>query len=108
MESGDAVPALFATGLARHCNFPWSQIGSGRFSIRRQRWRDRRENSQVTVKPDLVGQQKPVAALDAGNTTVAGIFDFGPPTGKRRRLFQFATRKGPSSLGPARSEFGCD
>ena len=62
----------------------------------------------MTVKPETGGEQALVAAMEAGNSGGLGLFDFGPPVGARKRMFQFAKRSRKTALGPTRSEFGCD
>ena len=62
----------------------------------------------MTIKPDLGGQQAPVPAVETAGTGGLGLFDFGPPVGARKRLFQFAKRSRKTPLGPSRSAFGSD
>lgn len=60
----------------------------------------------MTAKPETIGRQAPVPAVEAPGT--AGLFDFGTPPATRKRLFQFASPTRKTALGPSRSEFGCD
>ena len=62
----------------------------------------------MTVKPEPIGSQAPVPAVEAPAAIAAGLVDFGPPAGTRKRLFEFAKRSSKTALGPTRSEFGCD
>ena len=68
----------------------------------------------MTTKPETIGTPTvPVPAVETAGAAASGLFDFGAPSGARKRLFQFAKpslakRSRKSALGPSRSEFGCD
>lgn len=67
----------------------------------------------MTTKPETIGGPTPAPAVETAGTLAAGLFDFGSPSGTRKRLFNFAKpglakRSRKTALGPSRSEFGCD
>ena len=73
-----------------------------------------RERCHVTTKPETIGTHHvPVPAVETAGEAASGLFDFGAPSGVRKRLFQFAKpslakRGRKTALGPSRSEYGCD
>lgn len=62
----------------------------------------------MTTKPETIGGPTPTPAVETAATSAAGLFDFGSPSGVRKRLFRFAKPSRKTALGPSRSEFGCD
>ncbi len=67
----------------------------------------------MTTKPETIGTHNVAVPVETAGAAASALFDFGAPSGARKRLFQFAKpslakRGRKTALGPSRSEFGCD